>query len=113
MMREPNVPDDASVVVIDVGMEVYLRHRPDPIHVLGTFQFNLDHLDQEDLLESFMGIVTQTCKSVMNSKDDLRFVLSDRNSNKFMIETAEIQGISLLAPSLDTLKQAVDESNHE
>jgi len=113
MMREPNIPEDASAVIIDVGMELYLRHRPDPLHILGTFQFNVEHLDPDDLLESFMGIVTQTLKSVMNSKDEQRFILSDRLANKFMVETAEIQSISLLAPSVETVQQAVKDSSYE
>jgi hypothetical protein len=110
MMREPQIPDDAQVVTIDVGMEIYLRQRPDPLHILGTFQFNASHLDHDDLLESFMAIVTHTCKNVLNSKDELRFVLSDRNANKFIIEAEEIQAISLLAPSLETIVKAVEDS---
>lgn len=111
MMREPNIPDDVKQVIIDVGMEIYLRHRPDPINLIGTFQFGVHHLDSDDLLESFMGIVTHTVKGVMNSKEDHRFVLSDRHSNKFVIETAEIQAMSLLAPSVETISEAVQDSN--
>lgn len=111
MMRENDIPEDAQRVTIDLGMEVYLRHRPDPINLVGTFQFGAHHLDPEDLLESFMTIVTHTVKNVMNSRDEHRFVLSDRNANKFVIETSEIQAMSLLAPSTETITKAVQDSN--
>ncbi len=103
MMREPDLPSGAITVTIDVTMEVYLKDRQDPISYIGTFFFNRDHLNEDALLESFMSIVTRTLRSVIDDRSETMFILSDVRSNKFLILTDEIQAISILAPSEETI----------
>ena len=110
MIREPNIPDEATRVTLDVQLEVYLRHRTDPLLCLGTFYFSKEHLDDDDLVESFMSIVTNTLRSVSFDRSQPMAVLSDRNGNKFMIETSEMQAVSVLAPTTNTITKAIEEA---
>jgi len=113
MIKEPNIPDEALRVTLDVQLEVYLRNRTDPLQCLGTFYFSQEHLDEDDLVESFMAIVTNTLRAVSFDRSQPMAVLSDRNGNKFMIETSEIQAVSVLAPATNTITKAIEESKEE
>jgi hypothetical protein len=110
VIREPNIPEDATKVILDVSMEVYLRGRHDPLQCVGSFYFNREHLDEDDLVESFMGIVTSTFRSAIFDRSAPLVVLSDRNGNKFLIETSEMQAVSVLAPSPKTIGEAIEQS---
>ena len=113
MIKEPNIPDEAQRVTLDVQLEVYLRERTDPLLCLGTFYFNKDHLDDEDLIESFMSIVSNTFRSAIFDRSQPLVILSDRNGNKFLIETSEMQAVSVLAPTTNTIVKAIKDSEDE
>jgi len=107
-MREPNIPDEAQRVTLDVELEVYLRYREDPLRVVGTFYFSQEHLHEDDLVESFMAIVANTLKSVHLDRAQPLAVFSDGPGNKFVIEAGEIQAVSALAPSANSIMKAIE-----
>jgi hypothetical protein len=108
LIREPNIPEGAETVTLDVTMEVYLRDRADPLNVVGTFYFQREHLDDDDLVESFMGIVSNTIRSAIFDRSQPLIILSNELGNKFFVELSEVQAISALAPSANTIGDAIE-----
>jgi hypothetical protein len=108
MMRETDLPEEAETVILDANTEVYLRHREDPVRVLCTFCFNREHLENDDPVESFMGIVTSTIRNAINDRTKPLLILSDGAGNKTVLESSEVQGISVQAPSTNTILEAME-----
>jgi len=107
-MREPNIPDGAQTVTIDVTLEVYVREREDPIQAVGTFFFQRSHLRDDDLVESFMSIVGNTLRGTMEDRTRPIIIFSDRQGSKFLIESTEVQAVSAHAPGADTILKAIE-----
>lgn len=91
-------------------MEVYLRGRHDPLQCVGSFYFNREHLNEDDPAGSFMGIVATTFRSAIFDRSQPLLILSDRRNNTFLVETSEIQAVSVLAPSPKTIEEAIERS---
>jgi hypothetical protein len=116
-MRETGIPEGAPTVTLDLQMLVYVRGREDPINFLGSFCFQRAHLEEEvdddgdptTARKSFMDIAGNTVKSVLLDRSAPLAVLSDRNESMFIIQTDEIQGVSLLAPAPNTIMDAMEE----
>jgi len=113
MIRENNIPEGATTVTLDCGLEAYLKGRQDPVQFLATFQFNRAHLRDDDLVESFISIVTSTVKSAMHDRTAPLMTLSDGNGNTFMFETGDVQAVSVLAPSPNTISEAIAASEEK
>jgi len=111
LIKEPNIPEGAQTVTLDVTLEVYLKNRPDPLNLVGTFYFNRDHLEDDDLVESFMGIVSNTIRSAVMDRSSPLLVLSDSLGNKFFLELNEVQAISALAPDPNTIVEAMTDDD--
>lgn len=111
MMEELGLSDDAPRVIVSVGLEIYLRHREDPIHCLGTFRFSREHLETENKLDNFMTIVTNTFAAAIDDKKVTRIILSDKKFNKFMIQSEDILAVSILAPEETLLNEVLIESD--
>jgi hypothetical protein len=108
-MREPDIPEGAETVTLDVELEIYLQRRSDPIQCIGTFYFQREHLVDDDLAESFMALVANTLRSVMEDRTRPLVIFSDRYGNKFLIEASEVQAMSAHAPTSDTIMEALKE----
>lgn len=113
MIRENNIPEGAATVTLDCGLEAYMRGRNDPIHFLATFQFNREHLRDDALVESFVSIVTSTVKTALFDRTSPVMTMSDGKGNTVMLETADVQAISLLAPEPNTITEAIAASDEE
>ena len=111
MIKEPNIPEGAQTVTLDVTLEVYLRNRPDPLNLVGTFYFNREHLDDGDLVESFMAIVSNTVRSAITDRSSPLMILSDKRGNKFFVELGEVQAISALAPDPNTIMEVLTDDD--
>jgi len=107
-MIEPNIPDGAQRVTIDVAVEVYLKGHQESFRCIGTFQFNRLHLDEENPLEHTMGIITHTLVESINDRRQPDIILSDQNANKFLVESDEIQAVSIMAPSMERFLQMLE-----
>ena len=109
MMRETGIDETATVIQVDVSAEVYLRHKEDPLHLLLTFCLSSDHLTEaEDPVERFMEIAQETVNEPWNLKSS-RFILSNDKWDKYIIDTSEIQAVTLHAPALDDIMRKLEE----
>jgi hypothetical protein len=109
VLREPDIPEGAETVTLDVAMEVYLRDQSDPIRCIGTFYFQREHLDDDDLVESFMSLVSNTLRSAMYDRSEPLAILSDGLGNKLFFETREVQAVSASAPEVGAILGAIGE----
>lgn len=113
MIKEPNIPEGAQTVTLDVQLEVYLRRKETPLMLIGTFYFNREHLADEEPVESFMAIVANTIRHAMYDRSQPVMILSDEKGNKFFVELADVQALSALAPSAATIRKAITRSEEE
>ena len=108
-MEQPDI-DDLTCITIDVLIEIYLKHRADPMSVMATFRIHTGIFDDVDELEMFTGITLTTIMEILDTKGEQRYVFSDSRYNKTIVLVDEIQAISVLAPSAETIKQAILEA---
>lgn len=105
MIEQPDLGEDVTVFTLDVDLEFFLRYREDPILVRTTFVMDREVLsDSDNPLETFMDYLESAVLSVLDTRGEERYVFSDERFNKRIISTAEIQGISILAPDLSNLQ---------
>jgi len=98
MMEETNADPTGEYITVELMVEFYLRHRPDPIQTLVAFLINKEHLEEGQELKRFMQIAAANFLSSLDTKGELRVVLSDARFNKQIIMLDEIQAVSILAP---------------
>jgi|SRR5882672_10017141 len=105
-MYERNMDETDEKVVLPVDLEVFLAGREEPLRPRLTFVFKKEHLGEDDSekINLFMGIVSSTLTAVLDDRTEPRFVLSDEKSNKFMIQTDQVQAINLYAPTEEIWK---------
>ena len=108
MIREANIPEGAETVTLDAHVEVYLRHREDPVRLLATFQFQREHLREDAPGDSFLGIVNATVSDALNDRSQPLLYLSDDMGTEVMVETAEVQAVSVHAPETNTILEAME-----
>ncbi len=106
MMREDGITDMDVTVQVDVQVELYLKHRIDPVNLSTTFVLKAEHLiEADEPVEAFMGIVLSTFLDRWNDRDGRYFLLSDSNWNRSIVLTDEVQGVSLLTPIIEIQKK--------
>ena len=108
MMKDRNNPEQTDVVAIHVMYEIYLKQRQEPVQVAATFAVNREHIRTETILEDFMQLATQHVLATVDVVSEHRIIFSDDHYNKFIFLTEEIQGISILAPTEETLLALVE-----
>lgn len=99
---------DEETFTIDLSQEFYLKGRDMPISVNSTFEMRKDMLDEGQEMEDVMGIATQHLLATIDVVREHRHILSDGNHNKFVFLTDEVQAVSILAPSKETLMHALE-----
>lgn len=110
MMRERGNKDEATeTFIIDLWQEIYLRGRDEPVRVNTTFELQKEGIDKDEPVASVMSFATSHLMSTIDVVREHRYMLSDRAHNKFVWLTDEIQGVSILAPSEETVLRAMEE----
>lgn len=107
-MHERNSPGGETFVQT-ITYEVYLKGRDEPIAVNGTFELRKDMLEDGKELEGMMQVALNHLLATVDVVREHRFTLSDERYNKFVFMTEEIQGVSILAPSRESLMQALED----
>lgn len=108
MMRDEKRDSYDSTIAIDAVYEFYLKGRDDPVMIPATFQFDPAMLDEGDELPDFQSICVNTVLALLDHKGATRMVFSDRNFNKSVVLVDEVQAVSVLAPSVDTILRAIE-----
>jgi hypothetical protein len=108
-MKERRADETDETFSIDIPQEIYLRYRDEPIHINSTFELRKDSIDNPDApLQEVMHMATSHLLSTIDVVREHRYILSDRRHNKFILLTDELQGVSILAPDEQTVKDALE-----
>lgn len=108
MLKDRNSDQETETVEIDCQFEVYLKNRDDPILSIATFEIPREYFDKDQELEDFMMVAYNHIRGTIDVVGNHRFDLSDSKLNKFVFLTEEIQAISILAPSKETVLAALE-----
>lgn len=109
MTLRPRDKGAEETFTIDLSQEFYLKERDEPIAVNSTYEIRKDVLDEGQEMEDLMGIATQHLLATIDVVGEHRHILSDGAQNKFVFFTDQIQAVSILAPSKETLMSALEE----
>jgi hypothetical protein len=106
MMNEDTSAE--GLVQQDITFLIYLKHREEPINFNATLVFNREHLkdgrEMRDLMELAKGHVLSTIDIVREH----RYILSNDRFDKAIFLTEEVQAITILAPSEETLQKTLE-----
>lgn len=108
MLKDRSSPGADNTVAVDVQYEIYLLHREEPVRIVATFDLNPDHLSEDNLLEDFMHIASNHILQTIDVVREHRLIFSDSHYNKSFFLTDHVQGISILAPSEETLRNTME-----
>ena len=108
MLRDRGNPEAENTVSVDVQYEVYLLHREEPVRIVATFDLNPEHLREDNFLEDFMQIASNHILQTIDVVREHRLIFSDSHFNKSFFLTDHVQGISILAPSEETLRAILE-----
>ncbi|MEM3097544.1 MAG: hypothetical protein QXU32_02345 [Nitrososphaerales archaeon] len=106
-MKEPFMSSEANPIAVDVMLEVYLKHKEESLKYVATFYFDSNHLDEDNLAESFMDMVVRTLVDTINDNTEPHIIMSDASYNKFLVNIDYIQAISMFAPSEETIRAKI------
>lgn len=102
--------EEISTFSQEVGYEIYLAGREDPVRTVAAFELPKRMLEEGKELESFMHVCTNHVLQTIDVVREHRFMLSDSRFNKFIALTDHIQAISILAPEEETLMKALEDA---
>lgn len=100
---------DTDVVALDISYELYLKHRDDPVRVLATFEIERANFTSGSELETLIEFAFNHVRTVVDLREQHRFIVSDRMLNKSVFMADQIQGYSILAPERATVLKALEE----
>jgi hypothetical protein len=108
MMKDRGLPESEETVQIDVTYEIYLKHRDDPVNFNATFEVRKEAIRPGSEVEDVMNMATSQVFATIDVVREHRFILSDRNFNKGIFLTDDIQAVSILAPSEERIMEAME-----
>lgn len=107
-MRDKKVQDSEDSLLIDVTYLVYLKERDEPVNFNATFEFHKNNIREGREVEDVMMMATNHLLSTIDVVSEHRFILSDVNFTKGIFLTEQIQAVSILSPSEETVLKAME-----
>ncbi|MDE2101185.1 MAG: hypothetical protein KGL39_28325 [Patescibacteria group bacterium] len=103
--------DIAKNITVRMQLEFYLRNRQDPLQVFSAFEVPRDALeDEEDPVDILMFYMESAILTVIDTRGEERMVFTDERNTKYVVMRDEIQAISALAPDLETILAALEQT---
>ena len=107
----PKGHEEEVKITITILEEFYLRYREDPVRVNVTYEIPVNLLEEGDEVADVMSVALSQLLSTIDVVREHRIIRSDGHNNKFVFLTDEVQGVSILAPTEETVMKAIEEAS--